>query len=267
MKEEGQVRLERDEHYATLWLSNPTRRNAMTQQMWLALEAHLQTLWQDRAVRLLLLRGEGGEAFSAGADIGELQQFIDEPQAMEENNWIIRRAQLALEDFPKPTVALIEGACFGGGFGLALACDFRFASSGSRFAVTPAKLGLVYSLPDTRRMLRTLGPTLTRELLMSARVMEAEEAHEKGFLTALLPADTLVEKTLQQVALLADGSASALSGIKRTLNHLEGAGDDSLEDIDQLFSESFRSHDCREGAAAFLEKRPAVFNREDDTHE
>lgn len=265
MSEAGHVHCAVDDGVATLWISNPERRNAFSQSMWLELEAILIELLAREDVRVLLLRGEGGRAFSAGADIAELQCLLADAGALGANNLIIRRVQLALEVFPRPTVALIEGACVGGGFGIALACDLRFASPRAKFAVTPSKLGLLYSLPDTRRMLRTLGPTLTRDLLLSGRIMGGEEAWDRGFLTALCAEDELESHAGERVAELANASASALSGIKRTLNHLEGVGDDSAEDLDALFSAAFTSADCREGAAAFLEKRGANFNRGEDS--
>ncbi len=265
MSDIGHVLCAVDSGVATLWISNPERRNALSQSMWLELEAILSDQLTRDDVRVLLLRGQGGRAFSAGADIAELQRLLADADALEANNLIIRRVQLALETFPKPTVALIEGACVGGGFGIALACDLRFASPRAKFAVTPSKLGLLYSLADTRRMLRTLGPTLTRDLLFGGRVMQGEEAWERGFLTALCTDEELERHAGERVLELANASASALSGIKRTLNHLEGVGDDSAEELDALFSAAFTSADCREGAAAFLEKREASFNRGEDS--
>lgn len=261
MPDAGTISLECRGGLATLWIDSPERRNALSQPMWLTLEQRLATLATDDAVRVLLLRGRGGKAFSAGADIVELAEMIADPQRLEHNNSIIRRVQLALEAFPKPTVALIDGACVGGGFGLALACDLRFASHRAVFAVTPAKLGLLYSLPDTRRMLRTLGSTLTRDLLFSGRRMEAAEAWERGLLTALLEPAQLEPLVLERCQAMVDASASALSGIKRTLNHLEGVGENSAESINRLFADAFSSPDAREGAAAFLDKRPPRFNR------
>ncbi|MEM1142345.1 MAG: enoyl-CoA hydratase-related protein [Pseudomonadota bacterium] len=258
---EGQVSVQTEGGVAELRIRNASRRNAFTQVMWLELEAQLDNLESDDDVRVVALRGDGGKAFSAGADIGELKTLLADPAALEQNNTLIRRVQLRLERFSKPTVALIEGACVGGGFGVALACDLRWARTDAVFAVTPSRLGLLYSLPDTHRMLRILGPTLTRELLFTGRRMNSDEALAKGMLTACISETDFEVEIAERLATLASASASALSGIKQTLSYLEGTSKRSSDEIDALFAAAFQSRDCREGARAFLEKRTPKFNQ------
>lgn len=255
----GLITAEIHQGVATLVIDNPTRRNAVDGGMWEQLEHALVQLADDPAVRVLVVRGAGERAFSAGADISEFAELAADPQRLAENNRRIQQAQARLEAFPRPTIALIYGACVGGGCGLALACDYRLAADNATFGITPARLGLLYSERDTRRLHRLVGPAHCREILFGGDLFDGQRALQIGMLNQLLPAaelqsacDTLAEK-------LAGASRYALYGIKAMLASIEGYGQHTPEQLQSLFDEAFTAEDCREGAAAFLEKRPAKF--------
>ncbi|MFD9637869.1 enoyl-CoA hydratase/isomerase family protein, partial [Streptomyces violascens] len=139
------------EGVATVVISNPDKRNAMTSAMWRALPPLLEILAADPDVRALVLTG-AGDTFCAGADISTLREPGDHPKML------AVRAEEALAAFPKPTLAAVRGHCVGGGSQLAAACDLRFAEEGALFGVTPAKLGIVYPASSTRRLAALVGP-------------------------------------------------------------------------------------------------------------
>ncbi|MFD0374478.1 enoyl-CoA hydratase/isomerase family protein [Streptomyces sp. NPDC127112] len=174
---------------ATVTISHPAKRNAMTAAMWRALPRLLPGLAADPAVRVLVLTG-AGPTFCAGADISSLTGDED-PQAL------AVAAEEALAAFPKPTVAAVRGFCVGGGSQLAAACDLRFAEEGARFGVTPAKLGIVYPASSTRRLASLVGPAWAKYLLFSAELIGAEAALRAGFLNELLPAGELDKRVAE----------------------------------------------------------------------
>ena len=173
---------------ATVVISNPARRNAMTAAMWRQLPELLDRLEPDPDVRALVLTG-AGDAFCAGADLGDLAELLDAGDAS-----IAVAAEERLARFAKPTVAAIRGACVGGGAQLAVACDLRIAADGARFGVPPARLGLVYPAPTTRRLARLVGPSAAKHLLFTAELIDAERALRIGLVDEVLPVDRLAAR-------------------------------------------------------------------------
>ena len=243
---------------ARIGIRRPDKRNALATRHWAAIEAALDAVAASSA-QVLVLAGVPG-AFSAGADIDELGQLLASPEAFAANNAQVQRTQLKLQRLPQTTLAVIDGACVGGGLGLALACDLRLASSRSRFAITPAKLGLVYSADDSRRLVQAVGMARARELLLTGRLLDAATAAAWGLVHQLAGDDGL--DALEQahlVALLAT-SGQARRGIKTVLGHLGGDPAISLAQADAAFNGAFASTDFAEGAQAFLHKRPPSFS-------
>lgn len=248
---------------ATLHIRRAAKMNALDSAMWQQLLGHCQTLARRLvaaadAPRVLLLRGEPG-AFCAGADIGEMSVLVQDAAALAASNRIVAQAQQALEQLPLPTVAVIDGPCFGGGFGLAAACDFRIGSSRSRFAITPARLGLLYSIEDTRRVVALVGDTRARRLLMRSERLDATQALAWGVLDALVEPE-LLDTTAQAWAEgLAAQSPTSMAGIKATLGWLSGRGAASQAQVRESFDAAFTGADFAEGAQAFLGRREPRF--------
>ena len=159
---------------ARVGIRRPDKRNALATRHWAAIEAALHAIAASPA-QVLVVTGVPG-AFSAGADIDELGQLLASPEAIAANNDQVQRTQLMLQRLPQTTVAVIDGVCVGGGLGLALACDLRLAGPRSRFAITPAKLGLVYSADDSRRLVNAVGMARAREMLLTGRLLDAATA-------------------------------------------------------------------------------------------
>jgi enoyl-CoA hydratase len=253
------------------------KKNAFTQAMWTSLAEAAEQLAAQLAAqlgaatdardattpRVLRLEGEPG-AFCAGADVEELTKLVRDPDAMALNLAEVHRAQRALEALPLPTLAVIDGPCFGGGFGLAACCDFRLGSSRASFAVTPARLGLLYSLADTRALVRLVGDARARRLLLRGERIDANTALAWGVLAELHEPEALAARADAWARELAAHSRTSMAGIKATLAHLaEGEhGSDSSDAADRLharFTAAFRGRDFAEGAAAFLDKRAPRF--------
>jgi enoyl-CoA hydratase len=253
---------------AHLTVRRAAKKNAFTLAMWQALLTHCQTLAgacaagdagaDSNTPRALLLQGEAGQ-FCAGADIEEMAGTVADAKALAHNNQVVSMAQQALENLPIPSIAVIDGPCFGGGFGLAAACDFRLGSARASFAVTPAKLGLLYSLEDTRRLVRLVGDARARQLLLRGERLSAQTALSWGVLNAVLSAETLTDTAQQWALELAQQSRTSMAGIKATLAALGHFGTANEAQVRKSYDAAFVGADFKEGAAAFLQKRSPKF--------
>ncbi|MER6444512.1 enoyl-CoA hydratase [Streptomyces venezuelae] len=235
---------------ATVVISHPARRNAMTTAMWRALPELLSGLAADRAVRALVLTGAGA-TFCAGADISSLTGDAEDAGGQDPRALAVT-AEEALAAFPKPTLAAIRGFCVGGGSQLAAACDLRFAEEGASFGVTPARLGIVYPASSTRRLTSLVGPGWAKYLLYSAELIDAETALRAGFLNELLPAGRLDERVAGFTRILASRSQLTQAAAKE---FADGRTDRDAYWEDQAAG----SKDTAEGVAAFLERRTPRF--------
>ncbi|OKJ93562.1 enoyl-CoA hydratase [Streptomyces sp. CB03234] len=230
---------------ATVVISNPAKRNAMTAAMWRALPELLAALAADREVRALVLTGAGA-TFCAGADISSLREPGDEQQPL------AVRAEEALAAFPKPTLAAVRGYCVGGGSQLAAACDLRFAEEGAHFGITPAKLGIVYPASSTRRLVSLVGPPTAKYLLFSGELIDTERALRTGLVDEVLPAGELGKRVAEFTRVLASRSLLTQAAAKEF-----AAG---RTDRDAYWAEQARgSGEREEGVAAFLERRSPRF--------
>lgn len=240
-------------------INRPDKRNAMSSAMWLELPHIATRLARDPALRVVLLTGAGDEAFSAGADISEMRTNLQHPHAMQVMQKATQDGQDAWSRLSLPTIAVIRGACSGGGCGIALCCDLRIAAAGSYFAVPPAKLGLVYSLADSKRLVEVVGPARAKEMLFTGRRVEAQEAHEIGLINQLVPAAQLEQEARDLALVIAESAQSSVRAAKRIVDSIvAGASEETPESI-ALFNDSFASAEFHEGAAAFLEKRKPRF--------
>ena len=245
-----------------LVLNRPEKRNALTRAMWQSLPALLEEALSNTDLRVLIIRGEGG-AFAAGADIGEFEDVYATPESADAFSAEVAAALDALANFPLPTIAQIEGACIGAGCGIALACDLRYAADGAKFGITPAKLGLLYPLNDTRRLVDAVGQAVARDLLFSARHLNAAEAARVGLINAKYAPSDLDEIVQDMAKLIASRSTDSLRGLKSILNQIaDGARSDTPE-TRAAFRQAFDSEDFSEGYRAFLDKRAPDFSGTD----
>lgn len=245
-------------YVATISLCNESRYNAMSLAMWLKLTQTLEQLRSDTAVRVVILRGEGDRAFVSGADISEFELQRSSVAGVAAYDVAVDRAQSALAQFPRPVIAAISGICYGGGLGLALACDLRYASASAKFRMPAARLGLGYALKGMKRMVDVLGVAQASELFYTARVCDAQEAARIG-LVNFVPEDVF-EYAAQTGAGIASNAPLTIATAKIAFNTLL-SGSDPLDAavVTAGVEACFSSSDYKEGRQAFLEKRPPRF--------
>lgn len=234
---------------ATVTISNPARRNAMTPAMWEALPGLLDELAADPGVRVLVLTG-AGDAFCAGADISGLAG----PGGARAVQDAAIAAEETLAAFPKPTLAAIRGSCVGGGCQLAVACDLRFAAEGARFGITPARLGIVYPASATRRLVGLTGPSTAKYLLFSAELIGHERALRTGLVDEVLPAGGLDERVREFAGVLRSRSQLTQAAAKEF-----AAAEPAADRLAHWARQARISPDAAEGTAAFLERREPRF--------
>jgi enoyl-CoA hydratase/carnithine racemase len=212
----------------------------------------------DRSALVIILRGVDATAFASGADIEEMLSI-----ATTDDAWAlmdaVRSAEQALSDCPKPVIAMIRGFCIGGGIELALGCDLRFAAKTATFAVPPARLGLVYSLVSTKRLIELVGLGRARDLLYSARSFDASEAFQIGLVERVFEDEDIEKRTLEYVEILLRRSQYSIRAAKHvSAAAMAGKSDDDKE-IQDLRGAAFSGEDLKEGLAAFASKRAPDF--------
>lgn len=244
---------------ATLTLNRPEKKNALTMAMWDALPDFMAQAATAPGVRLIVLTGAGG-AFAAGADIAEFETVYASRSAALDNHRRIQAAMAAVEECPTPTLAMIEGACVGGGCGLALACDLRFGAETARFGITPGKLGLAYGVADTRRLVQAVGLSAAKDILFTGRLIDAPTAARIGLIDKSVPADSLAGAVDGLLDELCAASRYTASATKKILRFVASGARDDTEESRALFADAFEGEDFREGRAAFLQKRKPTFS-------
>ena len=254
----GKLRVERDGPVGRLVLDNPERRNAIGAQMWLGIPQAIDEFNNDATVRVIVIRGEGTQAFAAGADISEFEKNRSSGDQVKAYEEATSAAHHAIESVPKPVIALIHGFCVGGGLAVALSCDLRYADASSRFAIPAARLGLGYGAHGTGRLVATVGHAHAREIMFSARRYDANEAWAMGLVNRVLPDAELDAYVQKVVTELAANAPLTMAASKAVINALaEPKGD--FAEAEAAVARCMKSEDYIEGRRAFMEKRVPVF--------
>jgi enoyl-CoA hydratase/carnithine racemase len=243
----------------TITLNRPARRNAITQAMWAALPGILAEMDANTTIRVILLRGAGGH-FAAGADISEFETVYGTREAATAYAALMAGAMEALLACEKPVIAAIEGNCIGGAVALTLCCDLCFADAGANFAVTPAKLGLAYAFGDTSRLVARVGAASAKDLLFSARRIDADEALRMGLVDRVFAPGTLDTELAAYTALLTANSAATLKVAKDFC--ARAMAGQKAEDIATrtAYLDILEGPDFAEGRDAFLHRRAPKFS-------
>jgi enoyl-CoA hydratase/carnithine racemase len=248
------IRVEISDGVGTIWLDRPDKRNAMTYDMWVALEEAAHQVDTDPAVHVVVLRGHG-EHFCAGADITELQvQRV--PSFLEVN----LAAENALAAIRKPTIALVVGDCIGGGCALAIDCDLRIASSSARFGITPAKLGIVYPPASIERLVRQVGPSAAKFLLFSAELVDAHRALRIGLVDEVDSPSGAEARIADLGSTLASCSLLTQVATKEMVAEVITRGAVDPSTARRWADEVAAAGDMAEGVAAFAERRRPRFD-------
>lgn len=256
---EKTVYLTREGETGYLVINKPDKRNALDMAMWTAIPDLVRQAQADTAIKALVVKGVDESAFAAGADIGEFERMFATEQGCRAYHEAIRAAEQMLGALTKPTIAMIHGYCVGGGVELALACDLRFASADARLGVTASKLGVVYSLTSTRRLVQLMGPSRTKDILFSGRLLDASEAASLGLLDRVFPVADLERETRAYVDLLCSRAPQSMSAAKQIVEIILGGANDETVHSERLRLQSFAGAELAEGIRAYREKRAPVF--------
>jgi enoyl-CoA hydratase len=257
--ETPELRFERDGGLGTIIASNPGRMNAFTASMWKALPELLATAEADPDVRVIVLRGAGTRAFSAGADISEFDSARsgDAAAAYDALNDAAFRA---LSGCTKPTLAMIHGFCLGGGLAIALCADIRLADEAAEFAIPAAKLGLGYNARWMPPLLAAVPPSRAKEMLFTGRRFKVAEALSMGLVNTVVTTGELEGTTRALAADIAANAPLTVRAAKRTIDELTRHPETpDLAALDQAVAACFASEDYAEGRLAFKEKRKPRF--------
>jgi enoyl-CoA hydratase/carnithine racemase len=256
----GRILVDRQGHTATVTIANEGKRNALTVQMWDTLRDTFQAFAADGALRCVIVRGQGTEGFAAGADISEfatVRSTREQVTAFHEQT--VRDALGAIHDCPVPVVALIQGACAGGGLEIASVCDLRIAGHSARLGIPIRMLGFSLALAEMQWLVRLVGPAVAAELLYEGRMLDAQEALAKGLLTRVVPDAEVEADAMAAAARIAEGAPLAARAHKRLLRRL-AADPSPATRAERLDSYAFAdTEDYRIGVQAFLGKRHPVF--------
>ncbi|KAA0012818.1 enoyl-CoA hydratase [Billgrantia pellis] len=243
---------------ALAWIgfNRPDSRNAMTWEMYDALEACCDRLAVDDDVQAVVLHGVGGEAFVAGTDINQFAEF-SQPEDAVAYERRIDRVVGKLEALPKPTIALIEGACVGGGAALALACDFRYCTPSMKFGVPIARtLGNTLSMTNVSRMVDMIGVARTKEALMMAKLFDAEEARQVGLVNGVFAPETIVDEVTSIAAEFGRRAPLTVRASKALVGRVLEARRAAADAGDDWVTTCYMSDDFQAAVNKFLNKTP-----------
>lgn len=253
------ARIEIDGRIATVVIATGGKLNALSVAAWEALQAAFVELAASKTVRAIVLRGCDGN-FAAGADISEfttVRSTVEQGTRYHEET--VKGAIVAVAECPIPSVALIEGACVGGGLEIACSCDLRIAATSSRFGVPINKLGFPLAHSELTAMLGLVGRAVAAEILLEGRVFGSDEAYAKGLLTRVVPDDQVEAEAYAAAARIAAGSPMAARANKRWISRLSPLQQPLSEDEIRQHFAFFDSADYREGVRAFVSKTKPEF--------
>lgn len=251
------ILVERRDRVAIVTINRPEKRNALNIQTRAEGAAVLDELRADDSVRVVILTGAGDKAFIAGADIAE---FAERTAIQQREVMLDRSLFNAIDGFPKPIIAMVNGYCLGGGCEVALACDLRIASDKASFGQPEVNLGIIPGGGGTQRLTRLVGEGKAMELILSGEIINAENALTIGLVNHVVPADQLEAKTMEIANRIAEKSPVALRLAKEAVKLASRSNlDEGLRREVDLFALVFSSEDKDEGVKAFLEKRKAEF--------
>ena len=255
-----QLIIDRSDGIGRITFDNQARRNALTYEMWCGLAVVMADFADDDTVRVIVLAGAGGKAFSAGADISEFAKKRSAEDAIVIYDKAVGEATDALVSAKKPLIAQIDGFCVGGGLGVAMACDLRIAADDSRFSVPAAKLGLGYKIKGLKILVDQVGPSAAKEIFFTARQFDATEALQMGLVNRVLPAGEVAAYVDDYAKTIAGNAPLTVLAAKTVVDEiLKDSEARDLELCQKVVDDCFASEDYKEGRQAFMEKRKPDF--------
>lgn len=241
--------------------NNPERHNAVSLEMWNAVETALLDFQKNTSIRVVILSGAGEKSFVSGADISKFEKERGSKNATEHYNARLQVIYNLIENYPKPTISMINGYCVGGGLNLAACTDIRIASDKSKFAMPAAKLALGYPYDAIRRLISAVGPAAAKQLMFTAKSIDAQRALGIGLLQEVVNELALKEHVYMIAGTIASNAPLTVKAMKFIATQV-AKSDHSKRDLqacDEMVAECFGSEDYVEGRNAFLEKRKPIF--------
>jgi enoyl-CoA hydratase/carnithine racemase len=240
--------------------NNPDKRNAMSLEMWEGFGEALTALRDDDVVRVVIMRGAGGKAFVSGADISQFEKVRHNAAASEEYSKRSAAQRALLADYPKPTIACIQGFCLGGGMQVAMLADVRIAAQDSQFGIPAAKLGIAYGFDGLRHLVSLVGPSWARLLMYTGMRIDSTEALRIGLVERVIPDDQLWGETIALATTISHNAPLAIKAAKITIAEvLKDESARNMDAIKAIGTACMDSADFREGRQAFMEKRRPQF--------
>ncbi len=258
MSAANHLRVEDDGPVRTLILNRPDKKNAINKGMWQGLVEQCDAIASDPHVKVVVVRG-AGDCFSGGADLSEMHALLQTKQSLRGHYLAVDEALTRLRTLQRPVIAMIRGACMGGGCMISLTADLRIATSEATFAITPAKLGLTITTEQIADLIRSVGEARAKQMLYTGQRLTARQASDWGLVNQLVAPDELEASVAALADQLQRVSQQSLRAFKTVIGEMaKGAqGDRTL--CKRLYEEGFTSDDFREGAQAFLERRAPRF--------
>jgi enoyl-CoA hydratase/carnithine racemase len=255
----GSLVVTRDGGIVTIRMDRPGKHNAINYAMWTAFGRLMPALAADDDVDVVVLRGTPGGPFSAGADISEFTTLRAGAEGARRYSHAVAEGERAIIDFPKPTIALVQGFAIGGGTQVAVACDLRVCDTTSRFGITPAKLGIIYALGSTARLVETVGAAWARWILLTGDLLDAEDALRIGLVHEVHPPEEVEARAYALAETLSQRARISLIGGKVMVERAFAGQLEEDGEVQALYAQSWSSGEYAEGVAAFLAKRRPDF--------
>ena len=256
------VLVEREGDVATVLLNRPDKLNALNMEMWKRVGEVFRSLDGDDGLRCVVLKGGGDKALAPGADISEFAYTRNDSAQASEYGGLMHEAMAAIRDCRVPVVARIGGLCVGGGLELALMCDLRIAGAGARFGIPVSRLGLVMAYPEVEALVDLVGPSVALEILLEARVFDAEEAKDKGLVNRVVPDEELDADVAETVKRISSGAPLVNRWHKKFIRRVVAGARTpaplTREEAAEGFA-CFDTEDFQEGVRAFLAKETPRF--------
>ena len=253
----GAIQVSHEQHISVVTIDDAERYNAMSLSMWTDLKQAFDKIEADTQVRAVILRGAGEKAFVSGANISEFETQRNSEASVAHYNQSVAQAQAAITRCKVPVIAAISGICYGGGLGLALSCDLRYASPASKFRMPAARLGLGYGYHGMKSIVQNLGPTAAAEAFYTAKVYGALEAAHMGIVNAVH--DNVFQHCAEIALQISQNAPLTVQAAKQAMLCIADGDTSQISRIDQAVDTCFKSSDYAEGRKAFAEKRLPKF--------
>ena len=238
----------------------PEKRNAMSLDMWQGLGEILGKLQEEKSLRVLILKGAGDAAFVSGADISEFEDKRSSQRDRDAYEAAFDDALDKLANFATPVVAMIRGYCIGGGLAIALNTDIRIATEQSKFGIPAAKLGLGYGFEAVKTLESIVGPSHAKDILFTARFLEAKEALSIGLVNFMVGSELLEQTVIEYANKIVTNAPLTIRAVKKTVSEVvKDPGQKNPAHIERMVNDCFLSADYQEGRRAFMEKRKPKF--------